>query len=642
MKTCRRIFLYYVLFLLLFTIPVVSLSQDRLTVRKNDFYKTIEILRLHPERINLLAKSRQYNRDSLIVYYQDLQSKYSDVNKSLNRWQNTFWFYEIGLVQSYLDMTDSAIISFEKALKLVDENLNPKAYLRLKEELAYSYRQYSLYLKSNDIYREILLMPIVLKDTITQIHIKYFMAENYENLGQYQKSLELCQYLYDDAFQKGDFANASYNLIQIGRMAGYLEKDTSYFEYFHLANNLAKKSGVKRSIGNNFVSTGYAYSSAGLPIIALNYFNKGLKYTADFTMRDQLYCLSGLATTYLSLDSISQSYKYAMQSKQIASRLKGYSWMSESCEVLAGCYTKLAIYDSAMYYMLEASRLNKISGNESRTAPLYKKLSEISGKLKNQENAILYLDSSYISYKKFVSKKNGDRLAALRSESDYYIHKARITELISKNKSEKEKSKLFLILFSAISILLFLTIMFLVLRRKQLKKLKESYVGLVKKNIELDNLTTRLQDCDSRPLRKTRTESIRDEDIIASKLRKRLQKDEIFTDPDLSLKMLAEDLGTNTSYLSAIVNNHFNCNLKTLINRYRIDKARKMMVTNGYSHYSMDGIATEVGFKSRSGFYLAFKSVTGITPTLYIENYNLALIPSNDEAEIETASAIEY
>ncbi len=623
------------LLLLSLCLTFLANSQDRIAQRRKIFNSQIETLSSHPDQLSLDKRSKWYNNDSLSDYYSELRARYPHISSKLNKPQKIAWLYEIGLLQSCLELTDSAIISYEVALSLTDKYKNPMEYLRLREELAFAYRQYSLYKKSNDIYSEILGMPELKKDTAEQIHIKYFMAENYENLGQYQKSLELCQNLYNYAFQKGDFTNASYNLIQIGRMAGYLEKDTSYFEYFHLANMLAEKSGVKRRIGNNLVSTGYAYSNAGLPLKALSYFTKGLKYTGEFTLRDQLYCISGLASTYLSLDSISQSFRYAKQSKKIASGLKGYSWISESYEVLAGCYSKLGIYDSARYYLVEAVKLNKLSGNESRTAELFNKLSMTCGKLNEQENALSYLDSSYMSYKKFVSKKNIDRLAALRNESDYYIHKSRITELISKNNSEKEKSKLFLLLFSAISVLLFLAILFSAFRRNQLKKLKESYVGLVKKNIELDQLTNRLQDCDARPMRKVKTESIKNEDIIAGKLRKRLQKDEIFTNPDLSLKILAEDLGTNTSYLSAIVNNHFNCNLKTLINKHRIDKARKMMVTNGYSHYSMDGIATEVGFKSRSGFYLAFKSVTGITPTLYIENYHLALIPSEEEVEIE-------
>ncbi len=638
MKTYGSAYKYPGLLLLfLFCLNIAANSQDRIAQRRQDFYSSVETLKQHPEKLRLVAKSRQYNHDSLTVYYKELLDKYSGTLSGMNKEQKTAWLYEIGILQSCLDLTDEAIGTFNRALSLVDKKSDPESFVRLQFELGYAYREMSLFEKSNDALFGILELPSIKHDTAEQVHCRYYIAENFENLGEYQKSLGICQQLFNYTYKKGDYANASYNLIQIGRMAGYLEVDTSYFEYFHFANRLANKSGKKRVIGNNLVSTGYAYSNAGFPEKAIVYFTRGERYSADYSMRDHLYCLTGLSSAYLSLENTKLAFATAKRSMKIAGKIKGYKWMAESCEVMAGCYQKMEKFDSARYYLLEAVKFNKLSGMASHTTKLYEQLAEVSNKLNDFEKAVLYLDTAYISYKHFVAKTNGDELAKLRVESDYYIHKARITDLISRNKSEKEKSKLFIILFSAISVILVLTILFSTFRRRQLKKLKESYVGLVKKNIELDHLSNKLHDCDTRPTRKSKTENIKDEAIILKKLRKRLQKDEIFTNPELSLKMLAEDLGTNTSYLSAIVNNHFNCNLKTLINKYRIDKARKMMVTNGYSHYSMDGIASEVGFRSRSGFYLAFKSVTGITPTLYIENYNLALIPSEAETEIENS-----
>ncbi|MFK5856841.1 MAG: AraC family transcriptional regulator [Bacteroidota bacterium] len=100
---------------------------------------------------------------------------------------------------------------------------------------------------------------------------------------------------------------------------------------------------------------------------------------------------------------------------------------------------------------------------------------------------------------------------------------------------------------------------------------------------------------------------------------------EAYTNPELSLKSLADDLGTNTSYLSSAVNSHYNCNLPSLINKYRIDKARHLMVSDEFKHYSMEGIALEVGFKSRSVFYQSFKIITGLSPNLYVENYKLVI-----------------
>ncbi len=624
------------LILLLFTMSNTSaLGQERLMRRKTEFFQSIEVLRLHPEKINLHPKSRTYNHDSLQIYYNQLTASYSQSESKFNKWQQITFLYEIGHVQLSLELSDSAIISFESALLLLDKKQNPKEYLRLKAELAYAYRELSMYKKSNDIYIEILQLPVIQSDTNEQMHFKYFLSENYENMGEYQKSMEMCRQLYNHSLRLNDFANASYSLIQLGRMAAYLEKDTSYFEYFHMANSLAAKSAAKKAIGNNFSSTAYAYSNRGYYEKALSYFLLSESFKQHMPVRDYLYCLSGISSTYLKLDSLEKAFSYAKRSLQIASAIKGYQWMTESCEVVADYYLKIARYDSAGYYLNEAIKTNKLSGSERNTANLYRKLSSVSILLFDYKNAYLYLDTSYNAYFDFVTKSNNDKLAQQRVESDYYIHKARIIELVSNNKIEKERNKRLAFMFAAISIILILSIMFSVLRRRQMKRLKDSYYSLVKKNIELDALASRLTECETNPERKFKSENIKDEHIIISKLKKMLQMDNVFTNPDLSLKMLADELETNTTYLSAIVNSHFNCNLKTLINKYRIEKARKMMISEQYKNYSMDGISAEVGFRSRSGFYTAFKSVTGLTPTIYIENYKLIINESVSENSSE-------
>jgi len=41
----------------------------------------------------------------------------------------------------------------------------------------------------------------------------------------------------------------------------------------------------------------------------------------------------------------------------------------------------------------------------------------------------------------------------------------------------------------------------------------------------------------------------------------------------------------------------------------------EMLLSEQFDNYSMEGIATTVGFNSKSSFYAAFKKYTGYTPT---------------------------
>ena len=47
-----------------------------------------------------------------------------------------------------------------------------------------------------------------------------------------------------------------------------------------------------------------------------------------------------------------------------------------------------------------------------------------------------------------------------------------------------------------------------------------------------------------------------------------------YRDKDYSAKRLAEDLGTNTRYISAVVNVRFHMNYTSFVNKYRIDDSR--------------------------------------------------------------------
>lgn len=93
-----------------------------------------------------------------------------------------------------------------------------------------------------------------------------------------------------------------------------------------------------------------------------------------------------------------------------------------------------------------------------------------------------------------------------------------------------------------------------------------------------------------------------------------IENRKIFLDPDISLKKLASMLGTNTTYTSKAISSRFDCNFRTLINRYRIAESKRTLAT---SNKSISEIAQSIGYSSVNIFYKYFKEDTGITPTEY-------------------------
>ena len=91
--------------------------------------------------------------------------------------------------------------------------------------------------------------------------------------------------------------------------------------------------------------------------------------------------------------------------------------------------------------------------------------------------------------------------------------------------------------------------------------------------------------------------------------------DKKYRDKDYSAKKLAEDIGTNTRYISAVVNVRFHMNYTSFVNKYRIDEAMSVLVDKRYQELRM--VASMVGFANRQSFYAAFYRFMGITPREY-------------------------
>ena len=90
-----------------------------------------------------------------------------------------------------------------------------------------------------------------------------------------------------------------------------------------------------------------------------------------------------------------------------------------------------------------------------------------------------------------------------------------------------------------------------------------------------------------------------------------------YRDKDYSAKKLAEELGTNTRYISAVVNVRFHMNYTSFVNKYRIDEAMTILVDKRYQKYRMEEVSDMVGFSNRQSFYASFFRVVGITPREY-------------------------
>lgn len=97
-----------------------------------------------------------------------------------------------------------------------------------------------------------------------------------------------------------------------------------------------------------------------------------------------------------------------------------------------------------------------------------------------------------------------------------------------------------------------------------------------------------------------------------------------YADPNYSAKILAQELNTNTRYLSAVINSKFGKNFSTLINELRINDAKNYLSNADYYFVRIEDIGAKVGFSTRQCFYNAFKKYVNLTPRQYRLKYSIS------------------
>jgi AraC-like DNA-binding protein len=84
-------------------------------------------------------------------------------------------------------------------------------------------------------------------------------------------------------------------------------------------------------------------------------------------------------------------------------------------------------------------------------------------------------------------------------------------------------------------------------------------------------------------------------------------------DPEVSLAVIAQRLGTNTAYLSRALNEGVGLSFSDAINGLRVAAAKHRLAGPG----PILDIALEVGFASKASFNRVFKAMTGTTPSQF-------------------------
>ena len=105
---------------------------------------------------------------------------------------------------------------------------------------------------------------------------------------------------------------------------------------------------------------------------------------------------------------------------------------------------------------------------------------------------------------------------------------------------------------------------------------------------------------------------------LKENLIKLLVEDKIYKQSDINLEILSLKLNTTRHNTSQIINEHFKMNFFELINKFRIQEAKRLLETDIHGNLHIIDVAYEVGYNNKVTFNKAFKKETALTPSGYI------------------------
>ena len=109
---------------------------------------------------------------------------------------------------------------------------------------------------------------------------------------------------------------------------------------------------------------------------------------------------------------------------------------------------------------------------------------------------------------------------------------------------------------------------------------------------------------------------------LVDKINAYLKKEEPYLNPEFTINELAAFLKVPVHHVSYCLNTLMNVKFTSLRTQLRIQYAAKLLDSGQADELSMDGIGKKSGFSTRSNFYNAFKTETGMTPSEYLERKN--------------------
>ena len=300
-----------------------------------------------------------------------------------------------------------------------------------------------------------------------------------------------------------------------------------------------------------------------------------------------------------------------------------------SLGLVGDCYTKLSQYPEAIDTYRSILKVAKQDRYIEQRQSAYQGMSEAYRGLGIADSAALYCD-----YATSLSDSIYDKQRFNNAKNKLFEYEKELT----KREISLLNSRINVLTIAIVVFVLFiitLTVLAVIVMRQKrslataynalwaqneeqlrLAKAKAEAKAEVETNAEPteDNAETTERDDVESPLSPSQAQD------LLGRINEVMEQSEAIFSPDFSMTLLAKMVDSNTKYVSWVINDTYNKNFKTFLNEYRIRKASRMLTDqDNYGLLTMQAIGEMVGFKSQASFINAFKTILGMTPTMYLK-----------------------
>jgi tetratricopeptide (TPR) repeat protein len=362
---------------------------------------------------------------------------------------------------------------------------------------------------------------------------------------------------------------------------------------------------------------------------ALKYYRKSLALNSldTLTIRSGYsFNLTNIGDTWLKMKRIDSAEFYYSRALQFSTR--DQDWLPMACTYLSlgEMNTQQKKYTKAIDFLNKGLFYSKLVNYRAQWEEVYNLLSKCYEAEGDNENALIYLKKRNEIKDSILTEKAHQDVANMMIKYETQKKDEQISMLNDDSKDKQRKIRIsiliILMILSFSGLLAYLS--WLYYHKKLMPKIWD--MNYIQKKIDI------VKEGDNRKMKALykilppklkpsailqQPEAEMNKDLMV-RLEALLNHEKIYLNEDLSLAETARKLNTNTTYLSRLINEQYQVNFSTFLNRFRIQEAKKMILDDKFNNYSMEGIAKSSGFRSKSTFNQVFKNSTGMTPTEFV------------------------